>query len=255
MLTSRINNRIGIITLDRPEKRNAFNAELVTLLHETIVKFNNDDNVRAILIQANGKAFSAGADLKYLQQLRANTLNENEEDSKQLAEMFKALYNSPKLTISAVNGHALAGGCGLATITDFCWATPNSNFGYTEVKIGFIPAIVLTFLLRKVDGQNLNELLLTGKIVTAQEAKDLSLISDVIDSDSFEHTVEERIQQLISSTSGQAIAKTKELIRAVDAKQINESLDTASKYNAIARSSDDCIKGVDSFLNKTKISW
>jgi methylglutaconyl-CoA hydratase len=255
MLLSKVKDRIGIITLNRPEKRNAFNAELVQMLHEAIESFNANEDVRAILIEATGDAFSAGADLSYLKQLRSNSLEENETDSKQLADMFLSLYNSPKLTFSAVDGYALAGGCGLATITDFCYASANAHFGYTEVKIGFIPAIVLTFLIKKINGQNLNKLLLTGNVISAKEAVDMDLVSEVILEDGFSDAVVEKITSLVNQTSSEAVASTKKLIRAVDQKEINEALNLASKYNALARSSDDCVKGVDAFLNKTKITW
>ena len=255
MLQTEIVNRVGVITLDRPEKRNAFNAELVQLINNAVVAFNANESVRAILLNANGEAFSAGADLSYLKQLRTNTLQENKTDSLTLAKMFSNIYNSPKLTFSAVNGFALAGGCGLATVTDFCWATPESKFGYTEVKIGFIPAIVLTFLAKKITGTNLNKLLLTGSIVKATDALQMGLISEIVSTDNFNETVLVNIQKIISPTSPNSIAKTKELMRKTANLEIEEALELASIYNAESRASDDCVAGVDAFLNKEKMTW
>lgn len=255
MLQTQIVNRVGIITLNRPEKRNAFNAELVQLINNAVVTYNADENVRAILLNANGDAFSAGADLAYLKQLRVNTLQENKEDSLTLATMFSNIYHSPKLTFSAVHGFALAGGCGLATVTDFCWATPESKFGYTEVKIGFIPAIVLTFLARRISGTNLNKLLLTGQIIDANVALQMGLVSEVFSAVSFTDNVLESIQKIVSSTSPNSIAKTKELMRKTATMAIDDALELASVYNANSRSSSDCIAGMDAFLNKEKKTW
>ncbi len=255
MLQTQIVNRIGIITLDRPEKRNAFNAELVELITNAVVSFNTNSEVRAILINANGEAFSAGADLSYLKQLRKNTLKENKQDSLILANMFANIYNSPKLTFSAVKGFALAGGCGLATVTDFCLANTQAKFGYTEVKIGFIPAIVLTFLARKISGTALNKLLLTGEIINAETALQLGLISDVLSVENYDEAVMSHIQKIIETTSPNSIAKTKELMRRVVTLDVTEAMELASIYNAESRASEDCITGVDAFLNKEKIVW
>lgn len=255
MLQTKIANRIGIITLDRPDKRNAFNASLVEMINTAVVDFNFNNEVRAILINANGPAFSAGADLAYLKQLRKNTLEENKQDSLLLAKMFSNIYNSPKLTFSAVNGYALAGGCGLATVTDFCFATTESNFGYREVKIGFIPAIVLTFLARKISGSDMNKLLLTGEIINSEQAKQIGLVSDIYEKESFDQSVMDRIQSVISSTSANSIAKTKELMRKVATMEMTPALELASIYNAESRASQDCIDGMDAFLNKEKKTW
>lgn len=255
MLRSKIHEGIGYIILDRPEKRNAFNAELVEEIHRTVDAFNADANVRAIVLKANGEAFSAGADLAYLQQLQGNSLKENEEDSLALANMFTSLYNSPKLTFSWVDGYALAGGCGLATVTDFCYATPGSQFGYTEARIGFVPAIVLTYLGHKISGQAMNELLLTGKIIAAQEASSIDLISEVVEEDDFERACETRVRDILQNASSQSIAYTKQLMREVRTLPFEDAVKHAAKLNALARSSDDCVKGIDAFLNKQKIRW
>lgn len=255
MLHTEIHNRIGIIKLARPDKRNAFNAELVNLIKHAFDSYNEDQGIRAILITAEGSAFSAGADLAYIQSLRSNSLEENEQDSMALADMFETIYNSPKLTISAVQGAALAGGCGLATVTDLCFASEQATFGYTEARIGFVPAIVMAYLLKKTSIQLARELMLTAKIIDAKRAYEVGLVTEVLPPEDFEDLVISQVQKLIHSTSGQSIALTKEMLRTIPAMQHKEALKYAAQLNAKARSSEDCMRGMDAFLNKEKLDW
>ena len=143
-------DRIAFITLDRAEKRNALSYDLVTELKSAFADAENDDAVKVIVLKANGEAFSAGADLEYLQQLQSFSYEQNFNDSNHLKELFLQIYSLKKVVIAQIQGHAIAGGCGLAAVCDFSFATPESKFGYTEVKIGFIPAIVMVFLIRKI---------------------------------------------------------------------------------------------------------
>jgi len=145
-----VEDRVGYISLNRPEKRNALSYEMVTELKQAFNNAEEDESCKVIILQAEGKVFCAGADLAYLQQLQNNTYEENLEDSTHLMELFKQIYTSSKIVIAKVHGHAIAGGCGLATVCDFSFTVPEAKFGYTEVKIGFIPAIVKVFLLRKI---------------------------------------------------------------------------------------------------------
>ncbi|MFY0645082.1 MAG: enoyl-CoA hydratase/isomerase family protein [Bacteroidia bacterium] len=254
MVTTEIRGRIAIVSLDRAEKRNAFNPELVQGLKHEVEELNSNDTIRAIVIKGNGTAFSAGADLDYIQQLRSNTKEKNVQDSSALAQMFEAIYSSPKITVSAVDGYALAGGCGLAMVTDFCYASSNAQFGFTEVKIGFIPAIVMVYLLNKMSPQNVRELLLTAEIISAQRAEELGMITELIDGDFYKEVIQ-RVESLISKTSGQAIELTKEMLRTVPGMEHAAALEYAAEQNAKARSTEDCIKGMDAFLSKNKISW
>ncbi|RYD75462.1 MAG: hypothetical protein EOP53_16425, partial [Sphingobacteriales bacterium] len=165
---TRSQNGIFEIILNRPDKRNALNSEFVQELIEAFTQANNDEKTRVVILKANGKAFSAGADLAYLQQLQNNTFEENLQDSSQLKTLFSHIYNHKKIVIAQVEGHAIAGGCGLATVCDFVFSVPEALYGYTEVKIGFVPAIVMFFLLRKIGESKARELLLTGKLVSAE---------------------------------------------------------------------------------------
>ena len=142
--------KVVFLTLNRPDKRNAMSTELVKGLMRYFLELREDDTVRVIILRANGNVFCSGADLSYLQQLQNNSYEENIADSSSMAELFALIYTHSKLIIAQVAGAALAGGCGLATVCDLCYATPESKFGYTEVKIGFIPAIVSFFLIRKI---------------------------------------------------------------------------------------------------------
>ena len=254
MVTTEINGRIGVISLARAEKRNAFNPELVASLKNAVEELNSNDAVRAIAIRANGPAFSAGADLAYIQELRTNTKQKNIEDSTALAEMFESIYQSPKITVSAVDGYALAGGCGLAMLTDFCYASNRAQFGFTEVKIGFIPAIVMVYLLKKLNHQKVRELLLTGAIISAEQAVGIGMVTDIIEGD-FDAELLNYINKMIESTSGKAIALTKEMLRNAPALDHQSALTYAAEQNAIARSTEDCIRGMDAFLSKTKLNW
>jgi len=247
--------RIATITLNRPEKRNALNAEMVTQIKHALLQAKNDKEVKLILIKANGESFCAGADLAYLQQLQANSYEENIADSTHLMEMFEMIYNMPKVVISIVEGAALAGGCGLASVCDFCIATDESTFGYTEVKIGFIPAIVKVFLLRKLGETKTKELLLTGNIISAEEAAKIGLINTSLPKAELENYIQKLTYKLLNNSSEQSMGLIKEMISNIPSMSVKEALEYAVKMNANARASDDCKKGISAFLNKEKISW
>lgn len=250
-----LSDRIGYITLNRPEKRNALSFEFVQEIKHVFKKAESDTACKVIVIQSSGAAFCAGADLAYLQQLQNNSYEENLADSKNLMELFDMIYHSSKIVIAQVHGPALAGGCGLATVCDFTFATPESTFGYTEVKIGFIPAIVMVFLLRKVSEKTARELLLTGKIIDAHEAKSYQLITDVVSPEVLSAYVKNFATKLCTDTSAQSVATVKKMISEVQHMSLQDALNYASQLNAEARQSADCKKGISAFLNKEKIVW
>jgi len=248
-------NRIATITINRPEKRNALNPQLIVDLTENFIRASEDDEVKLIILKANGTSFSAGADLEYLQQLQKNTFEENVADSNRLKKLFTTIYYLPKVVIAQVEGHAIAGGCGLATICDIIFATPESNFGYTEVKIGFVPAIVSCFLKQKVNETIAKELLLTGKTFSAHEALQYNLINYVTKSSEINHTVKEFALSLCNQSSGNSLMITKQLITQTTNPLLEKSLEFAVQINARVRESDDFKRGISSFLNKEKINW
>ncbi|MBW3469880.1 enoyl-CoA hydratase/isomerase family protein [Arthrospiribacter ruber] len=247
--------RIGYIELNRPEKRNALNEVMVASLKESLDLMEGDPNVKVIVIKAAGKVFCSGADLAYLQSLQKNTYEENLEDSRSLKELFYRIYTSPKVIIAQIQGHALAGGCGLATVCDFSFAAQKAKFGYTEVKIGFIPAIVKVFLIRKIGEGKAKQLLLDGDLVSAEEARNLGMINWVVEADILDKTVNEYAQKLIRQNSGQSMALTKEMIGRVQEKSLEEGLEYAASMNAKARGSADCKKGIAAFLDKKQLDW
>ncbi|MGY6744610.1 MAG: enoyl-CoA hydratase/isomerase family protein [Cecembia sp.] len=247
--------RIGYIELNRPEKRNALNAEMVVALKEAIGNFERDKEVKVMVIKAAGKAFCSGADLAYLQSLQTNTFEENLADSQSLKDLFYSIYTSPKIIIAQIQGHALAGGCGLATVCDFSFAVPEAKFGYTEVKIGFIPAIVKVFLLRKIGEGKAKQLLLDGDLISAVEAQAMGLVNWLVSADQLEERVYEYAQKLIRQNSEQSMALTKEMIGRVQEKTLEEGLQYAAAMNAKARGTADCQKGIAAFLNKETINW
>ena len=250
-----VEDRIATITLNRPEKRNALNPKLISELTETLIRASEDDLVKVVILNANGSTFSAGADLEYLQQLQQNTYEENVADSNNLKKLFTTIYYLPKVVIAKVEGHAIAGGCGLATICDIVFATPESNFGYTEVKIGFVPAIVSCFLKLKVNETIAKELLLTGRTFSAEEALQYKLINFVTNSSEIHLKVKEFALSLCKNSSGNSLMITKQLITQTTNPLFEKSLETAVQINARVRESDDFKKGIASFLNKEKINW
>lgn len=248
-------DRIAYITLNRPEKRNALNYEVVTELKSAFEQAEADETVKVVVLRANGAVFCAGADLEYLQQLQANTFQENLEDSTHLMQLFYQIYTLKKVVIGQVHGHAIAGGCGLATICDFSFTVPEAKFGYTEVKIGFIPAIVKVFLLRKIGEARAKELLLTGDLVRADEAQKIGLINYVVSGEDLAETVYNFAQKLCHENSQHSMEMTKEMIANVQEMSLKEGLSYAAEMNANARNSEDCKKGIASFLTKEKLSW
>lgn len=250
-----VKDRVGYITLNRPDKRNALSFEFVQQIKDAFVVAERDESCKVIVLKANGEAFCAGADLAYLQQLQQNSFEENLADSQHLMQLFQIIYYCKKVVIAQVNGPALAGGSGLATVCDFCFATPESTFGYTEVKIGFVPAIVMVFLVRKVTEKTAKELLLTGDVFKADKALQYGLINEVIASTELEETVEKFAQKLCKQASAQSLGMVKEMLAEVQQLSLDQGLNYAANMNANARATEDCKKGIAAFLQKEKLVW
>ena len=248
-------DRIGIIILNRPDKRNALNSIVIDELKAAFHDFAGDSEVKVIILRASGTVFSAGADLQYLQQLQKNSYQENVEDSKRLKELFLLIYNLKKVVIAQVQGHAIAGGCGLMTVCDYAFAVPEAKFGYTEVKIGFIPAIVLVFLLRKISEARAKELLLSGQLIAADRAYEIGLLSKVVPADNLSAFAEDFATDLANSNSASSMGQTKQLISDVQGMDLESALNMACETNAWVRDSEDCQRGIAAFLQGEKITW
>jgi len=247
--------RIASITLNRPEKRNAFNPELVKALTEALLRASDDEEVKVIILKAAGNTFSAGADLAYLQELQHNTHEENVKDSETLKTLFTTIYYLPKVVIAQVEGHAIAGGCGLATVCDITFAVPEANFGYTEVKLGFVPAIVSCFLIRKTGETIAKKILLNGNLFTAEQALAYNLITYVTKKEEISQNVHDFALKLCEEASGNSLMVTKQIIGQTTNPGLENSLNLAVQINARVRDSEDFKKGIAAFIAKEKIKW
>lgn len=254
-IATEIKECVAYLILNRIDKKNALNFNFVKEIKMALESWKSDDTIKVVILKANGDVFSAGADLDVLKQLQVNTYEENLEDSRHLKELFEIISTYPKVVISQVEGHAIAGGCGLATICDFCFAVPEALFGYTEVKIGFIPALVSIFLVRKIGEMKAKELLLTGKLISAQQSFEMGLINEILSKDEIENYVFNFALKIAMETSLNSIAQTKTLMANSWHLPFLEAMDLAAQYNATSRASNDCKKGIQAFLNKEKISW
>jgi methylglutaconyl-CoA hydratase len=241
--------------LARAEKRNALNYEMVSEMKRAFAEAEDDDSCKVIVLRAEGKVFCAGADLEYIQRLQQYDYHDNLADSTHLMELFRLIYTLKKVVIAQIHGHAIAGGCGLAAICDFAFTVPEAKFGYTEVKIGFIPAIVKVFLLRKIGEARAKQLLLTGDLIAAEEAQAYGLVNYVVPAAELEDRVFAFAQKLCQENSRQSMEVTKEMIARVQEMSLEEGLKYAAEMNAVARGSEDCQKGIAAFLNKEPLIW
>ena len=254
-ITLENSDRVGVITLNRPEKRNALSSDLISELKVAFERYENDNRVNVIVLKANGPSFCAGADIADLQKLQKNSFEENLADSNHLKELFLTIYTLKKVVIAQVQGHALAGGCGLVTVCDFAFSAPGATFGFPEVKIGFIPAIVMIFLLRKVGEAKAKHLLISGNTFSAERARETGLVYEIVDSNSLESRVMDFAKKLIESNSSQAMMLTKQMLTKLQAMSLLESLSVAADMNARARETNDFKRGIEAFLNKEKPLW
>jgi methylglutaconyl-CoA hydratase len=247
--------RVQFLSLNRPDKRNALNTALVETLDQALASSAEDQTVRAVVLRARGKVFSAGADLATLQQLQQNTFDDNLADSRRLKALFERMYRHPKPLIAQVEGHAIAGGCGLATVCDFIFSIPEAKFGYTEVRIGFVPAMVMVFLIRKIGEASARRLLLSGRLVEAREAISFGLLHELVAAEKIEERVRAFAASLTRDTSGEALARTRRMLAEIAHLPLEEALEYAARENAHARATEDCRRGIDAFLHKRELRW
>ncbi|HZS45433.1 MAG TPA: enoyl-CoA hydratase/isomerase family protein [Blastocatellia bacterium] len=242
-------DKVATITLNRPEKRNALDDDMVALLKQSFSEAERDENVRVILLTGAGKDFCSGADLSVLQKIAEGSILDNWEDANSLKDLFIQMRLLRKPIVAAVRGRALAGGCGLATACDIILAARSSQFGYPEVKIGFIPAIVMAILRRSVSEKRAFELITRGETFSAEQAERYGLINHVFDDDVFDSDVQ-RYLDGFNSTSASAVMLSKYLLYQMDGMTFESALRSGADLNAIARLTDDCKKGIAQFLKK-----
>lgn len=244
---------IALLTLNRPDKRNAISYELIAEVLQALESVRNSES-QVLIITGAGKAFCSGMDLENLKSLIGRTEEQNLEDSRTMARLFRSIYDFPKPTIAAVNGPAIAGGTGIATICDFTLAAPEATFGYTEVRIGFVPAIVSTFLLRQVGEKQARDLLLTGRIFSAEEALRLGLVNEIVEPERLLPRAHELAGKLIEN-SPSSLRATKELLAQSINEELDRGLEASIEENAHIRQTHDFREGISSFLEKRKPRW
>jgi len=237
------------LTLNRPEKRNALNDELIAALKDALRDADADEGLRAVVIRGAGKDFCSGADLSALQKIASASYEQNIEDARSLAELFLLIRKVRVPVIAAVHGRALAGGCGLATGCDLVIATRSARFGYPEVKIGFVPAMVAAILRRNLGEKKSFELLTQGFEFSAVEANAIGLVNAIFDDEAFDVASIEYASHY-AKVSGSAVAMTKSLLYDIDGLDIDDAVALGVETNARARMTDDCKKGIAKFMEK-----
>ena len=245
-----VNGGVARITLNRPEKRNALNDAVIGGIKSALKQASRDDAIRVVVISGSGKDFCSGADLSALQKIAGASVSENSEDARSLLDLFLLIRQLPVPVVAAVTGRALAGGCGLASACDLVLASASARFGYPEVKIGFVPAMVMAILRRNVSEKRAFELITRGEEMSAPQAKEIGLINQVFSDDSFPADVETYVRKF-EGLSKQAIGLTKGLLYQMDGLAFVEALETGADVNVIARMTDECQQGIAKFLHKT----
>jgi methylglutaconyl-CoA hydratase len=235
--------------LNRPEKRNALNDALIAELKDAFREADESGELTAIVIRGAGKDFCSGADLSSLQKIAGASYEENLDDARGLAELFSMIRSAKVPVIAAVHGRALAGGCGLATACDLIVATHSARFGYPEVKIGFVPAIVMAFLRRNLSEKRAFEIATQGFEFTAERAFEIGLVNILVDEVGFDEAVRQ-YASIYQKVSRAAVVMTKELLYRMDNLPFDEAMEIGSKANAQARMTDDCKAGIARFLEK-----
>lgn len=240
---------VARITLNRPEKRNALNEALISGLKDRLTAASNSAAVRVAVITGAGNDFCAGADLSALQKISEASVEENAADAKSLLDLFALIRKLRIPVIAAVRGRAVAGGCGLANACDLVLASETARFGFPEVKLGFVPAMVTAILRRNVSEKRAFELLTRGDEIGTEEAKSLGLVNQIYSDEEFESKVNDYVKGF-ERLSASAIALTKTLMYQIDGMSFEEALQTGADVNVTARMTEDCQKGIARFLKK-----
>lgn len=241
---------VATLTLNRPEKRNALSGELVSALHEALTRAGADEEVRVVAITGAGEDFCSGADLADLERISGMSAEENLADARSLGAVFVSMRRLPKPVVAVVRGRALAGGCGLATACDLVLAHEGAGFGYPEVYLGFVPAMVMAVLRRKVTEGLAFELVTRGHRIDAEEARRVGLVNAVFPGTSFESDVDEYLAELAAKPAS-ALALTKELLYGLDDLDFEAGIERGAQVNVQARQTEACRDGLRRFLDRS----
>ncbi len=244
-----IGGSVARVTLNRPEKRNALSEPLITALKDGLRRAAGDESVRVVLIKGAGSDFCSGADLSALQKIADSSIADNAADARSLMNVFSLIRDLEVPVIAAVHGRALAGGCGLASACDIILASASARFGYPEVKIGFVPAMVTAILRRNVSEKRAFELLTLGQEINATDAMEMGLVNRVYPDESFDSDTTAYVNEF-QKVSRSAVALTKKLLYQMDGLGFREALETGTDVNVIARMTADCQKGIARFLKR-----
>ena len=244
-----LDDGIARLTLNRPEKKNALDAELVSEIKDAVRASARDPQVRVLLLSGAGSDFCSGADLSGLQRTSDAGVLENMADARNMAELFVEMRRHPRPIVAAVRGRALAGGCGLATAADLILAAESAQFGYPEVNIGFVAAMVMAILRRSLSEKRAFELVAMGEIISAQSALEFGLVNRVFAEETFTIDVDAYAARL-AKKSASAVSLSKHLLYHMDGMSFEAAIDAGVHINAIARGTDDCRRGVERFLKK-----
>jgi methylglutaconyl-CoA hydratase len=242
---------VARITLNRPEKRNALNAELIVTLHESLLRSTHDPDVKVVAISGSGSDFCSGADLSGLDRSADSGVMSHLETARAMADVFLAMRHHPRPVVAMVRGRALAGGCGLATACDLILANESAQFGYPEVKIGFVPAMVMAILRRSISEKRAFELIATGEIVSASQAYAIGLINRVYPDAEFDATAENYIAALASKSTS-AISLSKNLLYHMDGMAFDAAIEAGVHGNALARMTEDARHGIERFVKRSE---
>jgi methylglutaconyl-CoA hydratase len=244
-----VEGSVARVTLNRPEKRNALSDEMIQGLKEALKAADGQSSIRSVVLTGAGAAFCSGADLSALKKIADASVSDNLDDARSLMELFLLIRQVRVPVIAAVRGRALAGGCGLASACDIVLAESSATFGYPEVKIGFVPAMVMAILRRNVSEKRAFELLTRGAVIGADEARTIGLVNQVFATKEFDLQVAGYLRGF-ESLSKSAVALTKNLLYQTDGIALVEALESGVDVNVIARMTEDCKKGIAKFLNK-----
>ncbi len=244
-----VSDGIARVTLARPEVRNAFNAEMIAQLHEAFMRITSADDVRAVVLAGEGKAFCGGADINWMRASLDLTFDENVGDAERMSDMFRAIDSCPKPIVARIQGAALGGGAGLAAVCDIVISADDALFGFTEVKLGIIPAVISPFVLAKIGASHARALFLTGERFDAHHARAIGLAHDVVSSSELDAAVERRLAEFLTAGPA-AVSAAKLLVRRVLDNSYDDSRAITTQAIARQRTGDEGQEGLRAFLER-----
>lgn len=255
LIEYKVENRVATITLNRPDKGNSLNDVMIIELRDAFQAAQVSGEAKVIVLKGSGPAFCVGADLAYLSKVQEFNLDQNQADSASIAQLLLSIYKSPKVVIAQVEGNAEAAGCGLMTVCDFAFVTPESRLGFPEAQIGLVPAITMPFLLRKIGDTRGRELMLGAELIDAPTAVSYQLINKVVPAGEIKAFVAHFAQKLCNQNSFAAMQLTKKMMADVQDFPLENAIKFGAKMNAHARMTDDSKRGIDALVKKKNITW